>query len=251
MPLSLDHVVIAVADLDAAIRNYEALGFTVVPGGEHAGGVTHNALVVFADGTYLELIAFRRPDPDSRWWRLHDRVGDGLVDYALLPDDVGATVGSANARGLDLEGPYDGGRARPDGAVLRWQTARSPRSDVPFLCGDLTPRSLRVPEGPARHHANGVSGIAEVAVAVRDRAVSARRYEALLADDDAANAERSAFTLGRAVLRIEVRESDVQAAYAIEARDEGPYAVRFRSSGPTAELDPARTHGARLRVGAA
>ncbi|MCJ2144443.1 VOC family protein [Methylobacterium sp. E-066] len=244
MPLSLDHVVIAVADLDAAIRDYGALGFTVVPGGEHAGGVTHNALVVFADGTYLELIAFRRPDLDSRWWRLLDRAGEGFVDYALLPDDVGAAIARANARGLDLEGPFDGGRARPDGAVLRWQTARSPRPDVPFLCGDLTPRALRVPEGAARHHANSVSGIAEVAVAVRDRAVSAQRYQALLAADPG----QTAFTLGGSILRL---ESGAEVAQAVDARDEGPYAVRFRSSGPAAELDPARTHGARLQVGAA
>ncbi|MCJ2059723.1 VOC family protein [Methylobacterium sp. J-048] len=247
MPLSLDHIVIAVADLDAAIRDYEALGFTVIPGGEHAGGVTHNALVVFADGTYLELIAFRRPDPDSRWWRLLDRAGEGFVDYALRPDDVGAAIARANARGLDFEGPFDGGRARPDGAVLRWQTARSPRSDVPFLCGDLTPRALRVPEGAARHHANEVSGIAEVAVAVRDPAVSARRYQALLATDHG----QTAFTLGGSVLRLAARESGIEVARALDARDEGPYAVRFRSPGPAAELDLARTHGARLHLGAA
>jgi hypothetical protein len=37
------------------------------------------------------------------------------------------------ARGLLL----DGGRVRPDGERLRWQTARSPSADLPFLCGDL------------------------------------------------------------------------------------------------------------------
>ncbi len=35
MPFTIDHIVIAVADLDAAARDYEALGFTVLPGGEH------------------------------------------------------------------------------------------------------------------------------------------------------------------------------------------------------------------------
>ena len=53
----IDHIVIAVVDLAVASRNYEGLGFTVVPGGRHPVG-THNALIAFADGAYIELIAF-------------------------------------------------------------------------------------------------------------------------------------------------------------------------------------------------
>ena len=79
MPLSIDHIVIAVADLDAAVRDYTALGFTVLPGGEHPRG-SRNALVVFADGAYLEIIAFPRPLPEYRWWQVLDRAGPGLVD---------------------------------------------------------------------------------------------------------------------------------------------------------------------------
>ena len=43
MTLQLDHAVIAVDDLDAAVQNYRALGFTVVRGGVHANRATHNA----------------------------------------------------------------------------------------------------------------------------------------------------------------------------------------------------------------
>jgi hypothetical protein len=85
MGLSLDHVVIAVRDLDRTIADYTALGFTVTVGGEHTGGASHNALIVFADGAYIELIAFKRPNPEFRWWRVLDEAGDGFVDYALLP----------------------------------------------------------------------------------------------------------------------------------------------------------------------
>jgi catechol 2,3-dioxygenase-like lactoylglutathione lyase family enzyme len=60
MTLPLDHVVILVAELERAIADYTTLGFTVQRGGTHAGGSTHNALVGFADGSYLELIAFLR-----------------------------------------------------------------------------------------------------------------------------------------------------------------------------------------------
>jgi catechol 2,3-dioxygenase-like lactoylglutathione lyase family enzyme len=166
MPLSLDHIVIAVHDLEATIADYAALGFNVQRGGDHPGRTTHNALVVFADGSYFELIAWKAPAPEERWWQLLQRHGEGIVDFALLPASTAQTVAEAAARGLVLDGPLDGGRVRPDGERLRWQTARPPTPDLPFLCGDLTPRALRVPEGEARVHPNGATGVASLALAV-------------------------------------------------------------------------------------
>ena len=60
----MDHLVILVGELEDAIASYEELGFRVTPGGEHADGLTRNALVPFADGTYLELVAFIDPDDE-------------------------------------------------------------------------------------------------------------------------------------------------------------------------------------------
>lgn len=81
---AIDHLVILVSDLAEAIEDYEALGFHVAPGGEHTDGATHNALISFADGTYLELLAFRRDAPTHRWWR-HTASGEGLIDFACCP----------------------------------------------------------------------------------------------------------------------------------------------------------------------
>ena len=53
----IDHLVIVVPELEAAVASYRGLGFTVVPGGRHPIG-THNALIAFEEGAYLELIAF-------------------------------------------------------------------------------------------------------------------------------------------------------------------------------------------------
>ena len=180
MNFRLDHVVIAVADLARAVEDYRALGFTVVIGGRHPGRTSHNALVAFEDGAYLELIAWQEPGPAERWYNAHAKHGDGLMDFALLPGDAAAAIAEAKARGLALDGPIDGGRVRPDGRQVKWRTARQTTFDLPFLCGDLTPRELRVPGGEARRHANGALGVAQVAVAVRDLKVSLSRYRALL-----------------------------------------------------------------------
>ena len=81
MALTLDHIVIAVKDLEQTITDYRALGFNVLQGGEHPGRPTYNALVVLADGAYFELIAWRSPSPGDRWWELLNQHGDGIVDF--------------------------------------------------------------------------------------------------------------------------------------------------------------------------
>ena len=70
----IDHLPIMFNELESAVIAYRELGFAVVPGGEHPVG-THNALVAFADGSYLELIAFMRPNEQHRWWAVAQAGG--------------------------------------------------------------------------------------------------------------------------------------------------------------------------------
>jgi hypothetical protein len=100
----LDHLVILVSDLELAVRDYESLGFAVTPGGEHADGLTRNALIPFRDGSYLELVAFLNPDDpwDNVWgWRPFLFSGGGLIDYCAASDDLGAEVRRLEDLGFD------------------------------------------------------------------------------------------------------------------------------------------------------
>ena len=267
MSLPLDHVVIAVLDLETAIADYTALGFQVLRGGDHPGRPTHNALVVFADGSYLELIAWKSPAPQERWWPLLQRHGEGIVDFALLPQDTAETVAGAARRGLVLEGPLAGGRLRPDGERLQWQTARPSSADLPFLCGDITPRALRVPEGAARVHPNGAIGVARLDIAVHDLDTSLARYRALFGEAASAAQIGAAVTepgSGLRHARISVGSSTLVLSSATDSgaaspnaigrrlasRGEGPSALVLRradTAGAGQVLDIARTHGAPIR----
>ena len=180
MTLTLDHLVIHVRELEQAIVDYTALGFNVQSGGTHADGATHNALIVFGDGTYIELIAFLKLAPTHRWAKAGADGTEGFIDFALLPSSVGAVVEAARGRGLAYSGPHDGGRLRPDGQRLEWQIGAPPSPDLPFLCGDITPRSLRVREGEVRVHQNATQGVASITLAVSDLDASLARYRALL-----------------------------------------------------------------------
>ena len=99
----IDHLVIVVKDLDEAARDYRQLGFTVVPGGQHPVG-SHNVLISFADGSYLEIIAFYRDAIDHRWWDpLHK--GERLVDFCFKTDDLRGDTKKHHDAGVAINNP--------------------------------------------------------------------------------------------------------------------------------------------------
>ncbi len=279
MPIfRFDHAVILVDDLDRGVADYRDLGFTVTPGGTHAGGVTRNALVAFQDGAYLELLSFagrlgwslpwlrrlglsgraagNREGMDRRFLQ-RAAAGEGLIDFALRPPEIAADLARACSAGLEAEGPLPGGRLRPDGEEVAWQTGMLTARDLPFLCADVTPHELRVPGGEAREHANGVTGVAGVVVAVRDLDASSARYRALLGVDPVLEPDAALSSSRSCVFPIEGAEialaSPGGADDPVRARlrsGEGPCALRLRCTGPPASLDSDRTHGARLELAA-
>ena len=173
----LDHVVLVARDLASATADHRRRGFTVTPGGEHADGVTHNALITFADGSYLEIVAFRdlARALTHRWWKIA-ADGGGLADFALLSDDLAAD--SAALADLVKTPPKKFGRIRPNGVELKWRTAVL-KPPLPFVIEDLTARELRVPGGAAAEHANGATGIAAVTIGAVDIGDAEWGYAAL------------------------------------------------------------------------
>ncbi|HEV2121455.1 MAG TPA: VOC family protein [Chloroflexota bacterium] len=263
MPTGYDHIVIAVNDLEQTIADYTSAGFTVTPGGEHKHGISHNALVTFQDGSYFELIAFRNGgEGHGTHWPITLQKGEGIVDYALRTSDLEQEVRHLRASGLDYSDPKDGGRFRPDGQRVDWQTIRygegaSVPGRLPFYCHDLTERTLRVPGGANAVHANGVTGIAGVSVVVHDLDVASADFAALSGDagvnvqstvPDVARARR--FPIGSAWLEvIEPSGGPSDLRTYLEHRGEVPYQVTLASpNGGDGLLSVQQTHGARLLV---
>lgn len=145
--MKFDHAIIAVHDLDQARATFRSHGFTVVKGGEHASGYTHNALIVFADGAYLELMAptdpklLANPQPPvpGNYLSLFE-AGEGIAGYAFRTPDLDGQVRRVRQAGIEIGDPQSGGRRRPDGVELRWRTAMFADMSLPFLVSDDTPR---------------------------------------------------------------------------------------------------------------
>jgi hypothetical protein len=199
----LDHVVLVVLDLARAVADHRERGFTVTPGGEHAGGLTHNALVGLQDGSYLELIAFHdlaAARGKHSWAPVAER-GGGWADFALASNELLQDVAALSD--LVTRPPEDGGRTRPDGVAIAWRVARL-QPPLPFLIQDLTARELRVPSGDAAKHANGTTGVSSIVIGATDPTRVTERYALLRA---------------RGAPQIEIRRAE---------RD-GVLEVRFRS----------------------
>ena len=255
MILGIDHLVIAVPELEKAATAYRELGFTVAPGGRHPVG-THNALIAFDDGSYLELVSFYRESPDHPWWgALQD--GGGLVDYCLRTDDLAADTRAFRAAGVEIVDAVPQSRERPDGYRVAWMVSlvRSRHRGVaPFLIKDETPRAERVPRDT--RHANQVTGMVLFRIATTSAELPAVRhwYAEVLKQpgEDVVNAD-----LGGNGMRFPIGPNAVEflgprlAGGAIERwvarRGASPFDATLSSrSGRLGPLDPHRSGGARL-----
>lgn len=146
-----------VAPLETAVGVFAQLGFQVLPGGVHADGLTSNALIVFPDGVYIELIQFEAAPAagsgESRaafearrakhWWYackpgwidwcLADGISDGVVEEInrnarrLRAQSVASIKAQPSAADtvvaprLLYEPALEGGRVTPGGTEIAWK----------------------------------------------------------------------------------------------------------------------------------
>ena len=266
-----DHAVIFVEDLRQAADDYAALGFQVVPGGVHAGGLTHNALVPFADGTYLELLApttrwkltvvrllgatrvgsiFTRRLPILRRMIKRIRSGKGLADFALGTTTPLEEILKVPNTG-EMDGPISGGRMRPDGQRIAWRLAVPRVPALPFLIEDLTPRHLRVPENVS--HPNGATGVRMVSVVTATFARTTGHYQTLLGREPfeavapIPHSRAVEFRLDNAAIRLLAPTGTDHPLRKHLARGEGIYNLVLRA-GRAANLDPVQAHGAQITL---
>jgi len=124
-PLSLtalDHVLIAVADLEAAAREFEArYGLASVEGGHHPGWGTANRIVPLG-GAYVELVAIvdeaqATHNPLGQWIGRAHPAPTALLGWVVRSDDLDPV---ASRLGLT---PVPGSRETRDGNTLRWRLA--------------------------------------------------------------------------------------------------------------------------------
>jgi hypothetical protein len=182
--LRIDHVTAAGRDLKTMMSDLSNVGLRCEYGGPHADHVTEMALISFPDGSYLELIA-PQPSADPKAlathiWSRQMTENAGPCAWAIRVSDLDSEVKRLRAAGVAVSAPVRGGRERPDGKRLEWETAQigdEPRGTFfPFAIRDMTARQDRIfPSG--KPTTKDFGGVSRVVILVRDLRASTQRYE--------------------------------------------------------------------------
>lgn len=195
MDLQIDHVTICGRDLAQMRNSFAELGLATEYGGAHANGLTHMALAGFEDGSYLELIAplnlsdlsvFNRATGMMTGW-LPLMLGDaGPGAWAIRANRIHQVAERLRRKGIEVRGPERGGRRKPDGTKLEWETAllgtEPAGSLLPFMIEDYNDRDSRV--GPfTASREEGYRGIAAVIVAVEDLSGAVALFQSAFGGD--------------------------------------------------------------------
>lgn len=165
---SIDHVVMAVSDLDeAGGRLHRDYGLASAFGGVHPGWGTGNRIVPLGDD-YVELISVVDIEvgrTTALGCALLELTADGRDRWfavCLADTELDAT---AARLGLGVE---SGWRTRPDGVTLRWRGAGldddSREAWLPFFIEWEVPADMHPGRTPMRHDVD-VTGIAGVEIA--------------------------------------------------------------------------------------
>jgi catechol 2,3-dioxygenase-like lactoylglutathione lyase family enzyme len=270
----LDHLVIGVADLDAAAERYAALGFRVGARNRHPWG-TENRIVQFP-GAFLELIttgdAALIPNPAPGRYSFGAVVrdalarGEGMSMLVLESADAAGDAARFRAAGIGDFEPFFFERQakRPDGSQVRvaftLAFAENPaaRDCGFFVCQQHEPQNFWNPA--FQQHENGATGLAAVYLATPEPQRQVDFLSAFTGAESFATSE-SGLRFGLPRGRIEVMTTEAAgAALGREGQGDGARFAGFAVSVP--DLAPVealledngidhRREGARLVVPAA
>ena len=185
MPRDIDHLVLAVRDLETARATYARLGFTLTPVSRHPFG-TMNSLVQM-QGSYLELLAVADPAAIpaptgtrfsfAAFNRDYLKEREGLSMLALQSRDAAADRADFEKRGLPVYEPFHFERVAkgPDGTERKVAFSLTFTGDARvhgaagfFTCQHHFPENFWRAE--YQNHPNGAQHVASTVMVTRDPA---------------------------------------------------------------------------------
>ena len=183
---SLDHPVIAAADLDRARSSYERLGFTVPPRGSHVEWGTGNLCIMFPDD-YIEIRGIIDPARFTMNLDKHlEAFGEGLMGVAFGTEDVKSSFREMTRQGMHVSEPRRLKRnfEHPEGWTQPSFELCVPEADDieglmhVVVLEHLTPELIRRPDFLS--HANSCTAVSSVSGLIYDAERAAEKLGLLL-----------------------------------------------------------------------
>lgn len=161
----IDHIPLAVRDVDRAAKDYRRLGFTIKPGRSHADGI-RNMHVKFANGAGIELITAAAPHDDlTRHYLALLAQGEGPAFVGFFTPDLRALEKRLAEAGIPYTLEHD--LLVFSDAALAWPFI----FDVPNLAPNDNPEYFR--------HPNTANATLGIWIAANDDSPMLRLFRAL------------------------------------------------------------------------
>jgi catechol 2,3-dioxygenase-like lactoylglutathione lyase family enzyme len=178
----IDHVVIAVNDLDRAETAYRRLGFILSPRALHSGEMGTANHTIMLEHDYFELLAVLTPTDNNGRWREALADGEGVVGLAVGTPAAAAVRAAWLQAELSPGGVIGFSRSveRPGGikTQARFEIVSLPKDTLPgvslFACAQLTRGAVWLPE--LLVHPNTAVAIRKITVSVPDPLAASRAW---------------------------------------------------------------------------
>lgn len=174
--IGIDHVPVAVKNLDRSSNTYKKLGFSLKPGSLHGNGIRNNH-IKFKDGSGLELLSppINSKDALTSHYLDHLKQGDGPAYLSFHARDTDKLIAALNKSGFEFTN---------DGTI----TLIDPQLGFIFFVKDN-----RSPTDKPEHfnHANSAVAMTDVWLALDD--MTCKRLTRLLTALGAAISEKTVF----------------------------------------------------------
>jgi catechol 2,3-dioxygenase-like lactoylglutathione lyase family enzyme len=205
----IDHLLIAVRDLDRAAAAYRRLGFTLSPRAVHSAHMGTANHTIMLERDYFELLTVLAPTPANAKWRQALAEGEGLAGFAAATPSAAAAAAAWRSAGLPASDSLAFARAvqRADGQRMeaRFEVVTLPEQTVPamalFACAQLTRDAVWLPE--LMTHPNTARAIRKLTIAAPDPLVAADSWSrALPGSTRLAAAGGAQFRIGQHLVEI-------------------------------------------------
>jgi catechol 2,3-dioxygenase-like lactoylglutathione lyase family enzyme len=182
----IDHLLIAVRDLDRAAAAYRRLGFTLSPRAVHSAHMGTANHTIMLEHDYFELLTVLAPTPANAKWRQALAAGEGLAGFAAATPSATAAAAAWRSAGLAAGESLAFSRAveRLDGERMeaRFEVVTLPEGTVPgmalFACAQLTRDAVWLPE--LMTHPNTACAIRTLTIAAPDPRTAAASWSRAL-----------------------------------------------------------------------
>ncbi|CAM1373514.1 VOC family protein [Tenacibaculum xiamenense] len=182
--MKIDHVLLRVDNLENTMNDFKDLGFRVYPGNSKKN--CHHAMIYFKDGSFLELIdqsMFPRVFRFLARIKILNLFGiifkrfahyciskERFLDLAVLSDDIDSFHKLSEKKSKLIKMT----RKNHLNQIVNWKLFAFDKMHLPFVMSEYKPN--RFPENDAYIHKNGVLGIKQIDIDVKDSKAYIEEY---------------------------------------------------------------------------